>query len=110
MNAPRHLPDILEGQNADDCLQIFREAEYRSMSSASTEIIWLHSLLLEFRVFLSGLIPLYIDNTSDIQIAMNPIFHEQTKHIEVWCHFICQYSTLHLPQVSSNISKLIISS
>lgn len=32
--------------------------------------------------------PLHADNTSSIRITKNPVFHEQTKHIEVDYHFI----------------------
>ena len=81
------------------------EAEYRSMSSASSEIVWLRRLLCEFGVFLKGPTPLYADNTSAIRIAKNVVFHERTKHIEIDCHFICQHyvsDKLCLPYVPSH--------
>lgn len=30
---------------------------------------------------------LYCDNKYEIQIAVNPMYHECTKHIEINCHF-----------------------
>ena len=82
------------------------ETEYRSMSSASSEIVWLHQLLREFGVFLNIPTPLYADNTSAIQIAKKTVQHEHTKHIEIDCHFIRQHvvsDTIHVPYVSSHV-------
>ena len=31
---------------------------------------------------------IYYDNLNNIQLAKNPIFHAQTKHIEVHYHFV----------------------
>jgi hypothetical protein len=50
--------------------------------------------------------PLHADNTSDIQIAANPVYHERTKHIEVDCHSIREAvdtRVISLPHVSTNL-------
>ncbi|GJU91566.1 ribonuclease H-like domain-containing protein [Tanacetum coccineum] len=64
------------------------EAEYRSMSSASCEIIWLGNLL--HNLGLKGLYPVDLNcrNSSAIQIPANPVFHERTKHFELDVHFV----------------------
>ena len=80
------------------------EAEYRAMSSASAEIIWLRRLLCELGVLVDRSTPLHGDNTSPTKIANNPVFHERIKHIEIDCHFIRQHivtEKITLPHVSS---------
>jgi hypothetical protein len=64
------------------------EAEYRAMSAACSEIVWLRGLLSELGFPPTAPTPLHGDNTSAIQIAANPVYHERTKHIEVDCHYI----------------------
>lgn len=64
------------------------ESEYRAMSAACSEIMWLRGLLGELGFPQLHSTPLYADNTSAIQITANPVFHEHTKHIEVDCHSI----------------------
>lgn len=69
----------------------YTKAEYSLMSSASSEIVWLHQLLQEFGAFQPYPIPLHADNPSAIWIVNNLVFHEHTKHVEVDCHFIHQH-------------------
>jgi len=65
-----------------DCISKFSiEAEYRAMSVAWFEIIWLRGLLKELGFFQVHPTPLHDDNTSVIQIVVNPIYHERMKHI-----------------------------
>nr|CAD1830248.1 unnamed protein product [Ananas comosus var. bracteatus] len=58
------------------------ESEYRAMSAACSEITWLRGLLTELGFPQHDPTPLHADNTSAIQIATNPVYHEHTKHIE----------------------------
>ena len=81
------------------------EAEYRAMSTACSEIVWLRGLLEELG-FPQTTTPLHADNTSAIQVATNPVFHERTKHIEVDCHSnrdTLESRVISLPHISSDL-------
>ncbi|GKE79130.1 ribonuclease H-like domain-containing protein [Tanacetum coccineum] len=64
------------------------EAEYISMASATCEVIWLSNLLGDMGV--KNLLPvvMYCDNSSALQIAGNPVFHEKSKHFEIDVHLV----------------------
>jgi hypothetical protein len=64
------------------------EAEYRALASASTELCWLCTLVKDLDIYLYDPLVLWCDNVLALTIASNPIFHAQTKHIEVDFHFI----------------------
>lgn len=64
------------------------EAKYRSLAALFAELVWLAGLLKELHVPITYPISVFTDSKSVIQIAENPVFHEQTKHIEIDCHFI----------------------
>ena len=60
------------------------EAEYIATCSASCEAIWLRKLM-------SGLFNLELDTTvilcdnqSCMKMTENPVFHDKSKHIEIW--------------------------
>ncbi|XP_020271155.1 uncharacterized protein LOC109846342 [Asparagus officinalis] len=63
------------------------EVEYRAMAAVMSELVWLKSLLTSFLVDHRQLMELFCDNQSAIHIVVNPVFHEQTKHFEIDCHF-----------------------
>ena len=70
------------------------EAEYRALADSTFELLWLRWLLKDLGVSTSSATPLHCDNQSTIHIAHNDVFHEQTKHIEIDCHFI-RYHLVH---------------
>ena len=63
------------------------EAEYRSMASASSEVVWVVRLLEELALHSLRPVTLHCENISAIHIAQNLVFHERTKHLEIDCHF-----------------------
>ncbi|GKB45261.1 ribonuclease H-like domain-containing protein, partial [Tanacetum coccineum] len=64
------------------------EAEYRSMTAATCELIWVVNILKYLKV--TNLLPakLFCDNSAAIQIAANPVMHEKTKHFDLDVHII----------------------
>lgn len=76
------------------------------MSAACSEIIWLRGLLTELGFSQQQPTPLHADNTSVIQIAANPVYHERTKHIEVDYHSTREAydrRVINLPHVSTSV-------
>ena len=63
------------------------EAEYMAMSSACQEAVWLKRLSTDFSVSTQS-ISISVDNQSSISLAKNPVFHRQTKHIDIRHHFV----------------------
>ena len=63
------------------------EAEYRVMAIVVSEVTWVHWLLKEIDVIVTGPTPLFCDNQAAKHIANNPAFHERTKHVEMDCFF-----------------------
>ncbi|XP_014506571.1 uncharacterized protein LOC106766352 [Vigna radiata var. radiata] len=64
------------------------EAEYRALAQTACEIHWLINLLTDLRLPFSQPATIFYDNHSAIKIAINQVFHERTKHIEIDCHLI----------------------
>ena len=64
------------------------EAEYRSMSSTASEIVWVEGLLQDLYVPVKLPIFMYCDNQAAQHIAQNPVFHERTKHLKRDCHYV----------------------
>lgn len=64
------------------------EAEYMALSNAAKEIIHLQRFLKELGATDVETMTLYSDNFSAQKLAVNPVFHARTKHIDVRHHFV----------------------
>ena len=64
------------------------EAKYMATSQAACEAIWMRKILVG--LFSSHLDPtvIYCDNQSCIKLSVNPVFHDRSKHIDIWYHHI----------------------
>ncbi|KAL0539470.1 hypothetical protein IC582_023682 [Cucumis melo] len=64
------------------------KSEYRALALVASEVIWLKQLLLELTSYPSRKPVIWCDNISSGALAMNPVFHARTKHIEIDVHFV----------------------
>eukprot|EP00253_Pinus_taeda_P022764 PITA_22764 len=62
------------------------EEEYMVASQATCESIWMRKILV--CLFGQQMDPtvIYCDNQSCIKLSENPVFHDQSKHIDIWYH------------------------
>jgi hypothetical protein len=58
------------------------------MASTVSELAWIKELLTDSNITIHSPIKMHCENQATRQIAIKPVFHERTKHIEVDCHFI----------------------
>jgi hypothetical protein len=63
------------------------EAEYIAAGSCCTQLMWMKQLLADYG-FPQGMMVVYCDNTSAINISKNLVQHSRTKHIDIRHHFI----------------------
>lgn len=94
------------------------EAEYRSMAHATSELLWIQSILHELKILFSKPC-LYSDNLSAIALSHNPVLHSRTKHLELDIHFVREkvvsnaLQVIHVPvaaQIADALTKPVSSS
>lgn len=76
----------LKKQHVDSRSSI--ESEYRALALLTSEILWINALLIELHIHLAVSPVMQCDNQSAIVLAKNPVYHANTKHIEVDIHII----------------------
>lgn len=79
------------------------EAEYRALAQTAAELSWLRMVLKDLLVFIPQAPVIWCDSVSALALAANPVFHAQTKHIEIDFHFI-RKKILHKDLVVKYIS------
>ncbi len=64
------------------------EAEFRAVANVCVELHWVCHLLSELGVSLNRSPSIWCDNSSAVFLAVNPVFHARTRHVEVDFHFV----------------------
>ena len=64
------------------------EVEYIAACSASCEAIWLQKLMSGLFDLEMDATEILCDNQSCIKMSKNPVFHDRSKHIEIWYLYI----------------------
>ncbi|GJX73048.1 retrovirus-related pol polyprotein from transposon TNT 1-94 [Tanacetum coccineum] len=79
------------------------EAEYRSVTTTTCKLLWLSFLLKDLGITIKFPITLFCDNKSAQMLAVNPCFHDISKHVDIDCHFTREkiqdgfLQTTHIP-------------
>ncbi|GKD01254.1 hypothetical protein Tco_1171528, partial [Tanacetum coccineum] len=63
------------------------KAEYVAAIGCCANILWMKSKLTDYDIIYEK-VPIFCDNTSDIEISNNLVLHSRTKHIDIRYHFI----------------------
>ncbi|GKB69403.1 reverse transcriptase domain-containing protein [Tanacetum coccineum] len=64
------------------------QVEYREITSAACEVMWMLKFLKDLGLDKLTLVTLYRDNKSVIQISTNRVMHEKTKHFDIDVHLV----------------------
>ncbi|KAG8491673.1 hypothetical protein CXB51_014938 [Gossypium anomalum] len=64
------------------------EAEYRSLVAATSDVIWLMSLLQELHFSSVDTPTVWCDNSNAVAVAANPVLHSKFKHVEMDLFFV----------------------
>jgi hypothetical protein len=75
------------------------EAKYIVVATCCTQVLWMIHTLVDLEVKYVAPIPIHCDNTSDIIVSQNLVFHSNTKHIPIKYHFLREQVTNQIVQV-----------
>ncbi|RVW26319.1 Retrovirus-related Pol polyprotein from transposon RE2 [Vitis vinifera] len=64
------------------------EAKFRALATATSETVWLHSLIKELGLTLREAPQMFCDNIGANHFSLNPVQHTRMKHIEIDLLFV----------------------
>jgi hypothetical protein len=64
------------------------KAEYKAIANATTEIMWLQTLLTKLGIPHPVAASLWCDNLGATYLSVNSMFHVRIKHIKMDCYFM----------------------
>ncbi|KAE8692104.1 hypothetical protein F3Y22_tig00110860pilonHSYRG00117 [Hibiscus syriacus] len=76
------------------------EADYKSLAYVTSEVVWIKVVLYEMKIVLSEEPKVWCDNINTVAMAVNPILHTKSKHIELYLHFVREKVATHEVQIN----------
>jgi hypothetical protein len=73
------------------------ESEYMAMYAGMQELVWIRGVLKELQRPQSEPTPFLIDSKSAQDLAMNPVYHARSKHIDIKYHWLRQHTAIDNP-------------
>ncbi len=67
------------------------QSEYQAMYAGMQELVWLRGVLAELGLRLYEPTPFFLDSQSARDLALNPVFHKRSKHIEIKYHWVREH-------------------
>ncbi|KAE8683852.1 hypothetical protein F3Y22_tig00111166pilonHSYRG00166 [Hibiscus syriacus] len=64
------------------------EAEYKSVADTAAYITWIQVLLTDLGIQHDHKPVVWYDNTSAVAMSANPVYHAQSKHVDLDVHFV----------------------
>ena len=80
-------------------------AEYIAVCMEAREVVWLQKILARLFGYMMEPTMIHCDNQSCVQMSVNPVHHDQTKHVEMRYHYVrdmVQRCVVELQFVSTN--------
>jgi hypothetical protein len=69
------------------------ETEYQAMTLTTSELTWIKQIVADMSIIIPKPMKIFCDNQAARHIALNLMFHERTKYIDVDCHFVREKNT-----------------
>nr|GEW93844.1 putative NB-ARC [Tanacetum cinerariifolium] len=79
------------------------EAKYHAIDTTVSEVLWFRWLLTELDAPQKGPTMLFCDNNVARHIAINLIFHELIKHVEMDCYFVRESKEISPTYIKSHL-------
>ena len=64
------------------------EAEYHTIGSTATELLWLQQVLQELGITIQQPSTIFSDNIGAMCLCANPVFHSRMRHLAIDYHFV----------------------
>jgi hypothetical protein len=67
------------------------QSEYQALYAGMQELVWLRGVMAELTLPINEPTPFFLDSQSAEDLALNPVYHKRSKHIEIKYHWVREH-------------------